>query len=673
MTALGENGLMAPAQSIAASSGLKRPSLYSLQDRPAHTILLGGLGGDSHSVGLTILRHALFGQGFNVVYLGTQNSIETFVDNVSIADAVLVSCMDGHANHYLRAFPKLRAERGLGPTPWYLGGNPVVEDIIGAERVFLEMGFAQVFLRFVDTGGVVDALQRDLSAVEKRLAREETLPVWLPNQTIDLSTPVNEELDEETFATTRREVLEHWPTGRGAADMAESAAFLRASPSWARAHAEVIEAGGPPFLQPRSGVALETDQLALFNAFKSVGVRILSYQVDSLTRLNDYSGAAQAIAESRRAGASTINGFPMVNHGVPPLRRLIRALDLPLQTRHSTKDPRLLAEISCASGVTAYEGGAICYNIPYYRDYPLETSIRRWQYVDRLIGRYEQEYGVRIEREYFGVLTGTLIPPSLAIATGVLESLLALMQGVRCVGIGWAEQGCRRQDVAAIRAIPKIADEIFSGLGYANVAVHTCFHQYMAAFPELPTKAEELIYQSSITGALAGAPRIITKTPVEAFKIPSMADNLAGLALSMRGVAEAAERKHEAPDTAEEEAMIRKEVVAIVETVIALGHGDVAKGIVAAFRGGQIDIPFAPSVHNHGAVMTARDVDGAIRFLNFGNLPFDREIKAYHDDKMNVRRRLAKTKPGEDYKLLEHDVMMIPRGQYAQWPLDAEG
>lgn len=670
MTAVGEAERRA-ALRAAAIPGQERPSLYGLHDRPAHTILLGGLGGDSHSVGLTILRHALFGQGFNVVYIGTQNDIETFADNALIADAVLVSCMDGHARHYLHRFPQLRAERDLGTAAWYLGGNPVVEDIIGAERLFLEMGFAQVFLRFVDTSGVVQALQRDLAATEKRLARKETLPVLLSNQAIDLTSPGDERLDAGDFERTRREVLQHWPTGRHAADLAENAAFLRASPSWARAHAEVIAERGAPLLQPRSGVALEAEQLQLFNAFKSVGAKILSYQVDSLTRLNNYGGAEHAISESRRAGASTINGFPVVNHGVPALRRLIRAVGTPMQTRHSTRDPRLLAEISCAGGATAYEGGPICYNIPYYRDYPLATSIQRWQYVDRLIGLYEQEYGVRIEREYFGVLTGTLIPPSLAIATGVLESLLALAQGVRCVGIGWAEQGCRRQDIAVIRAIPKVAREIFDRLGYANVAVHTCFHQYMAAFPELPTKAEELIYQSAITGTMAGAPRIITKTPVEAFKIPSLSDNLAGLALSIRGAAQAEELAHQAPDTAEEEAMIRREVMAIVEAVIEAGRGDVAKGVVAGFRAGLIDIPFAPSVHNHGAVMTARDLDGAIRFLDFGKLPFDREIRAYHDDKMNERRRASKIKPGEDYKLLEHDVLMIPRGQYEQWPLDA--
>ena len=43
---------------------------------------------------------------------------------------------------------------------------------------------------------------------------------------------------------------------------------------------------------------------------------------------------------------------------------------------------------------TSFEGGAICYNIPYYRDYPLNESIEAWQYVDRLTGWYHEKFGI---------------------------------------------------------------------------------------------------------------------------------------------------------------------------------------------------------------------------------------------------------------------------------------
>ena len=116
-------------------------------------------------------------------------------------------------------------------------------------------------------------------------------------------------------------------------------------------------------------------QIELFLSFKQFGAHVLSYQVDSLTRNNNYIGAQEEILHSRVYSSSSLNGFPVVNYGPKKLREVISIVKAPLQTRHSTKDPRLLAEISYAGGVTAYEGGAICYNVPYYKNYSLDELV----------------------------------------------------------------------------------------------------------------------------------------------------------------------------------------------------------------------------------------------------------------------------------------------------------
>jgi methylaspartate mutase epsilon subunit len=331
----------------------------------------------------------------------------------------------------------------------------------------------------------------------------------------------------------------------------------------------------------------------------------------------------------------------------------------------------LLAEISYAGGVTAFEGGAICYNIPYYNDYQLTESIPVWQYVDRLTGLYYERFGIVLDREFFGVLTATLIPPSLAIATGILESLLAVQQGVRCVSIGYAEQGNRIQDVAAIRTINRVAPAIIENAGFEGIQVNSIFHQYMAAFPPLPHLAEEMIKEYAVTAALSGATRMLTKTPVEAYKIPTMRDNIEGLLLNFSGIKSAQGQTVDEIRVAEESAIIEREVWAIINGVIQCGKGNVASGIVKAFQEGVLDIPFAPSVHNRGTVMTARDCDGAVRFLRLGNLPFDKDLISFHRDKMNDRRRqeglLVEGKT--DNVLVERDVLSIARGQYGGWPL----
>ena len=524
-------------------------------------------------------------------------------------------------------------------------------------------------MKFVDVCTVLQLLERDLKDVTPMPDCSSLLGQFQPAP-IHLSSSVTDDvLEIDVFERDRREVLESWQTGFRAKDLYANAEFLDRQPSFAAAQALVNAGRARALIQPRAGVPLLNKQLALFKSFKRAGVPVLSYQVDSLTRNNNYAGVAEALRDNGLVGNMTINGFPVVNHGVPGLRKIISEVDVPLQTRHSTRDPRLLAEISYAGGVTSFEGGAICYNIPYYKDYPLDQSIKVWQYVDRLTGLYHERFGIRLDREFFGTLTATLIPPSLAIVVNILEAILAIRQDVRCVSLGYAEQGNRIQDVAAMRMLRCLAEEIIRRLGYHDVQVNTVFHQYMAAFPESQARAEELIYQSAITASISGATRMIVKTPVEASGIPDLEDNLRGIRLAMSG-ATAAHMPVDEKRLSEECAIIRQEVEAIFESVLMCGRGSVSAGIVEGFRRGFLDIPFSPSIYNRGAVMTARDRDGAVRFLSFGNLQVGPEVQEFHRSKMADRRRAAGLlSEKQNYLLVEQDVLQIPRGLYEHWPL----
>jgi methylaspartate mutase epsilon subunit len=331
-----------------------------------HTILLGGIGGDSHSVGLTILRQSLSAQGYQVRYLGTQNKLSDFFQMAGLANLVMISSMDGHARYYLREFPRFRREFETNGTLWYLGGN--LGPNSGSERDYLEMGFNRVFLNFINLETVLTMLTRDLNGTEAIANYPALWEQSLPSTHSLPGTASDTLLDNETFELARQEVLEQWKTGSGARGLAGNAQFLLRQPSFPRVQAQTRMGQNEMLVQPRSGVALIGEQIKLFKNFKRAGVKVLSYQVDSLTRNNNYTGAEEAIRESSLLRTSTINGFPLVNHGVTGLRKIAQQIHIPLQTRHSTRDPRLLAEISFAGGVTSFEGGAICYNIPYYKD-----------------------------------------------------------------------------------------------------------------------------------------------------------------------------------------------------------------------------------------------------------------------------------------------------------------
>ncbi len=78
-----------------------------------------------------------------------------------------------------------------------------------------------------------------------------------------------------------------------------------------------------------------------------------------------------------------------------------------------------------------------------------------WQYVDRLTGLYE-EMGVSINREPYGPLTGTLVPPCISHAAAIIEALLAAEQGVKNITVGYGQCGNldsgRRRQSARLRS-----------------------------------------------------------------------------------------------------------------------------------------------------------------------------------------------------------------------------
>jgi methylaspartate mutase epsilon subunit len=645
--------------------------VHSIDHLKAHSILLGGVGGDSHSVGLNIIRQALIAHHYRVNYLGTQNKLEEFFLRASVNNVVMISCLDGHARYYLREFPELMKKYRPSKTLWYLGGNLEIGGGHGSAQYFREMGFEQVFVKFVDITTVLMTLKKDLEGAEPKAAGK-----WLfdqiPVDEYRLSAPVQDSpMELPWLERARNEVLESWKTGHEAKRLEENAAFLRRQKSFFRLHNLVHTGRLPILIQPRSGVPTIEEQIKYFKAFQRGGANVLSYQIDSFTRNNNYQGAEDAIRDSIQSRVNTLNGFPAINHGVRGLRRVMAEVQTPLQVRHSTRDPRLLAEISYAGGVTGFEGGAICYCVPYYKDYPLDKSIRKWQYVDRLTGLYYARYGIILDREFFGVLTATLIPPSIAISVNIIEGILAVQQGVKSISLGYAEQGNRVQDIAAIRTMDQMARQALSQLGYKNVQVNTVFNQYMSAFPESVLRAEQLIMHSAVTAKLSAATRVITKTPAEAIKIPTLEDNLLGLFLVRRGVDGAAL----IPNLAEVEAeceIIRRETWSILDSVFQCGKGNLAAGVVEGFRQGYLDIPFAPSIYNRGEVITARDQTGAVRFLSPGRLQFNREIREFHRMKMSDRRRAeGMIDSRQDYLLVEKDVLRIPRCHYERWPLDA--
>lgn len=473
----------------------------------------------------------------------------------------------------------------------------------------------------------------------------------------------NKRWTDEEFFKQREEVLKQWPTGKEV-DLQEAVDYLKKVPTEKNFADKLVRAkeAGITMAQPRAGVALLDEHITLLRYLQDEGgADFLPSTIDAYTRQNKYEECEIGIKESEKAGRSLLNGFPGVNHGVKGCRKVLEAVNLPLQARHGTPDSRLLAEIIHAGGWTSNEGGGISYNIPYAKSVTIEKSLRDWQYCDRLVGFYEEQ-GVHINREPFGPLTGTLVPPSMSNAVAITEALLAAEQGVKNITVGYGECGNMIQDIAALRSLEEQTNEYLKAYGYNDVYVTTVFHQWMGGFPQDESKAFGVIVTATTIAALAGATKVIVKTPHEAIGIPTKEANASGIkATKMALNMLEGQRMPMSKELETEMTIIKAETKCILDRMFELGKGDLAVGTVKAFETGVMDIPFGPSKYNAGKMLPVRDNLGCVRYLEFGNVPFTEELKNFNRERLAERAKFE----GRDisFQLVIDDIFAVGKGR----------
>ena len=477
----------------------------------------------------------------------------------------------------------------------------------------------------------------------------------------------NKRISDDEFNRLRQEVLTQWPTGKDV-DLEEAVAYHKSMPESRNFSKKLLDAKreNRTLVQPRAGVPVVEEHIKLMQYLEEHGeADLLPSTIDSYTRQNRYEEAENGIAESLRLERAMLNGFPAVNHGVAKCRQVIESVNVPMQVRHGTPDARLLTEITYAGGFTSYEGGGISYNLPYCKDIPMERTIRDWQYVDRLTGLYE-EMGVSINREPYGPLTGTLVPPCISHAAAIIEALLAAEQGVKNITVGYGQCGNLVQDVAAIRTLQELTDEYLQKYGYNDVEVTTVLHQWMGGFPADEAKAFGVISSGSLIAALAKATKVIVKTPHEAVGIPTMEANAQGLRCTKQVVNMLSDQVFKSDNLEQEKEIIRQETRAIVDKCFELGGGDIAVGVCRGVEAGVLDVPFAPCRANAGKMLPCRDNDGAVRILNVGNLPFSQDLIDFHKDKIEERALAEKRKAS--FQMVIDDVYAIGKGRLVGRP-----
>jgi methylaspartate mutase epsilon subunit len=475
-------------------------------------------------------------------------------------------------------------------------------------------------------------------------------------------------IPDELFDEMRKANLARWPSGAGV-DFERALELHRALPQHKRLGWVMREAVERRrcLTQPRGGFGTFDMHRALMVTLDKEGLAdIVPTTTDSYTRNEQWDLAQKGIEESERLGRSMLNGYPIVNYGVARARELIEAIDKPAIMLTGTTMPRLTSEIAFAGGYTGYLGSGIAYTTSYIKELSIEDGIRNYQYLDRLAARYH-ERGIELHRRQPGFLTGTNIPPSVAILTAILDCLLAAEQGVKNYGLEMGETMHLIQDAAAVAACRDLCQEYLRKRGFDDVFTPITLLHWMGAWPQDEAQAAALISYGGTLAAISGAASVTTKSTHEAFGLPTPQANADGLRMTRMAIYLARDIRLDGLAAFEaEKALITREVRPIVDKVFEMGDGDVAVGTVRAFEAGVLDVPWSPNRHCKSRVLPARDVDGYLRILDPGLMPYSREVLEVHEERLRKRAEREKVAFGPDlavqsvYEMSEPVAKLLP-------------
>ncbi len=371
-------------------------------------------------------------------------------------------------------------------------------------------------------------------------------------------------------------------------------------------------------VQPRGGFPTYEKQFALYEFFVDANVDVLPLTIDSNTRLNDYTTAKKMLRLSEANEIDMLNGYPLVNHGYRSTRKMMTHFNHPVSLRHGTPDARLLIEIAIASGIFEIEGGPITYLLPYSKNFPLDKAFLYWKYVERVCADYST-LNKPINRESFGPLTATLVPPCITIVIQLLEMLLSLEEGVKSFSVSFSQQGSMIQDIVTGTVTRRLAAYYAAEIGCEDASIHLVYHQWMGAFPTNRDSADQLINMSTVIASMVGADKIITKTREEAIGIPTKEANAQTVANTqytlniLSGLPAIVDEQ--------EEEVLTAEVRAIMEAVFNDPADTLWRKVFNSIKNGIIDVPFSPHIINHNKMITIRDAQKNIRIIERGNVP----------------------------------------------------
>lgn len=403
--------------------------------------------------------------------------------------------------------------------------------------------------------------------------------------------------------------------------------------------------GGELLLQPRGGVGGLYNQQELMSVLSHGGADFIPITIDSNTRLGDEKVAAKLLEREEHEGIKLLNGFPLTVHGVEKTRWLCNHFEKPISLRHGTPDARRLVGFALQSGITDIEGGPISYLFPYSRSADIKTTLLNWAEVERMCSALSTQER-KINRESFGPLTATMVPPTITIAVQILELMFSISCGVKSFTVSFGQLASINQNLICNAALRSAVEELGRFVNMDDIDVHYGFHQWMGAFPYSREKAISLISLSTFLAKTMKIDKMITKTYEEAFGVPSAEDNRKSLEFIIYAKERGGRFPVDLTDEMQREIeMTLSEVFRIIDPVMlpfkmamqGKGFEEFYKSISDLLVKGHLDIPFAPHEKNGNRLLTVNDEESSIRIFRAGYMNYSQEFLDYELSKIGSR------------------------------------
>ncbi|WP_329500982.1 methylaspartate mutase [Kitasatospora herbaricolor] len=375
-------------------------------------------------------------------------------------------------------------------------------------------------------------------------------------------------------------------------------------------------AAGALVVQPRMGMS-EPDRMraGLLATRNAAATTVGTVTLDSYTRTGELAAARRAVAEG-----VPLNGYPITSYPPGVTRSVLHGVaddSFPVQVRHGSARPEKIFAALLAAGLHATEGGPVSYCLPYSRT-PLPEAVDSWRRCCELLAASRTD-GAEPHLETFGgCMMGQLCPPGLLIALSVLEGLFFRQHGLRSISLSYAQQASTRQDEEAVTALQAIAAELLP-----DVDRHVVIYTYMGVYPLSPGGAQLLLDEAARLAVRTGAARLIVKTTAEAYRIPTVGENVRAL----ESAAAVAAGERPSPPGAAPDTGIRAEARHLIDAVLDL-HPDIGRALVLAFAKGYLDVPYCLHPDNAGRARSRLDPDGRLHWSDPGSMPIGRAGRA---------------------------------------------